>query len=308
MYHGRKAMIIVIGEILVDCFADYERIGGAPFNFAYHLKRMGWPVRFISRIGNDAYGDKILGFLEQAGFSARDIQTDRTHATGKVAVALDGRGIPEFTICEDAAYDYIDPPPPEEPGGGPVEMVYYGSLAQRTAGGFDRIGAFLDQIPPETLRFCDINLRPPHIRDAAVTASLKRVDMLKLNEEELTRIGELCRGPANSDDIPPWLTKSFGISAVAVTRGERGSSLYRPRRTTHSPPVRVERIVDTVGAGDAYAAVLAAGTLMHLPDDEILGLATRFAAGLCGIPGALPNDDRLYAQMTIQMERIRHDR
>ncbi len=46
-------MILVIGEILFDQFPDYRKLGGAPFNFAYHLQQLGYPVRFISRIGAD---------------------------------------------------------------------------------------------------------------------------------------------------------------------------------------------------------------------------------------------------------------
>ena len=53
-------MILVIGEILFDVFPNYKRLGGAPFNFAYHLKNLNFPVRFISRIGTDAAGKAIL--------------------------------------------------------------------------------------------------------------------------------------------------------------------------------------------------------------------------------------------------------
>jgi fructokinase len=56
----KSIMIVVIGEILIDRFPDYERIGGAPFNFAFHLRQMGWPVRFLTRIGDDAAGLRIL--------------------------------------------------------------------------------------------------------------------------------------------------------------------------------------------------------------------------------------------------------
>ena len=53
-------MILVIGEILFDIFPGYKRIGGAPFNFAYHLKKLGLPVRFVSGISNDTEGKEIL--------------------------------------------------------------------------------------------------------------------------------------------------------------------------------------------------------------------------------------------------------
>ena len=58
-------MIIVIGEILIDIFQDYQRIGGAPFNFAFHLKQLGFPVRFFTRVGNDHYGRRTIDILKK---------------------------------------------------------------------------------------------------------------------------------------------------------------------------------------------------------------------------------------------------
>lgn len=53
-------MILVIGEILYDVFPDGKRLGGAPFNSAYHLQRLGVAVRFITRIGSDTDGRDIF--------------------------------------------------------------------------------------------------------------------------------------------------------------------------------------------------------------------------------------------------------
>ncbi|RZB32094.1 MAG: hypothetical protein SRB1_01713 [Desulfobacteraceae bacterium Eth-SRB1] len=50
-------MILAIGEILYDIFPEYKRLGGAPFDFAFHLKNLGMPVCFVSRIGNDLEGN-----------------------------------------------------------------------------------------------------------------------------------------------------------------------------------------------------------------------------------------------------------
>jgi len=56
-------VILVVGEILFDVFEKEKQLGGAPFNFAYHLKNFGFPVRYISRIGNDTHGKEILNIL-----------------------------------------------------------------------------------------------------------------------------------------------------------------------------------------------------------------------------------------------------
>ena len=77
-------MILVIGEILFDLFPNYKRLGGAPFNFAYHLRNFGFDVRFVSRIGIDGPGREILYELELARFNLDDIQVDEDHPTGGV--------------------------------------------------------------------------------------------------------------------------------------------------------------------------------------------------------------------------------
>ena len=75
-------MILVIGEILFDVFEKEKQLGGAPFNFAYHLKNLGFPVRYISRIGNDTHGKEILNMLKRHHFNIDDIQIDDNHDTG----------------------------------------------------------------------------------------------------------------------------------------------------------------------------------------------------------------------------------
>jgi len=128
-------VIVVIGEILIDIFPHYERIGGAPFNFAYHLKKMGFSVRFLSRVGQDRHGERILDRLRSAGFDLDDVQLDPVRPTGTVGVQLDKNGVPHFDICENVAWDHLDL------GACPVaategtEMIYFGSLVQRTESG-----------------------------------------------------------------------------------------------------------------------------------------------------------------------------
>ena len=290
-------MIIVIGEILIDHFPEYERIGGAPFNFAFHLKNMGWPVRFITRTGDDADGLKARHLLEANGFSTEEVQIDQTHATGRVEVTLDSNGVPEFEIRKNVAYDHIDFSAVLTGRGIDAEMIYFGSLIQRTQYGFHQVQELLKQCRPATIRFCDINFRAPHINVDAIEPSLNHADILKLNDEELETICKTCNGPAKQADAIDWLMQHHNISMIALTHGANGSTAFTEAQTTHGPLPQSEDIKDTVGAGDAFAAVLAAGALMELPMDRTLGLATGFAAHICGLPGAIPKNKELYASM-----------
>jgi fructokinase len=297
-------MVIVIGEILVDRFPDDEHIGGAPFNFAFHLKKLGWPVRFITRIGDDAYGQKIRRLLEESGFNPEDVQVDPSHATGRVNVSLDSEGVPRFDICEDVAYDHIDLSSLETDSRTALEMIYFGSLVQRTHSGFQRVRQFLTQKCADAACFCDINLRAPHILAEAVESSLRHADILKLNDEELTAISRLFKGPSREEAIVQWLMDAYHISTIALTRGAKGSTLMTQERSIASAPAAAVDIKDTVGAGDAYAAIIAAGILKRVPMEKALGLATEFSAQICGIAGAIPDSDAFYTRFRNELERI----
>lgn len=290
-------MLVVIGEILIDRFPDYERIGGAPFNFAFHIKQMGWPVRFLTRIGDDAAGRRILEALQKSGLRAEDVQIDAHHPSGLVKVSLDGQGVPQFDICADAAYDYLDLSRLPAVDLSSAEMVYFGSLIQRTDRGYRQVKAFLEQMQPATRGFCDINLRPPHIRQEAIQLSLRHSDILKLNSQELMQISAMLGGPQEHTGAAEWLLQTYAPSQIVLTMGAGGSKVITADQTITSPPAKVDAIVDTVGAGDAYAAVYAAGFLKAQPLKRTLAMATGFAADICGLPGAVPEDIGLYKHL-----------
>jgi fructokinase len=287
-------VIVVIGEILIDIFQDYQRVGGAPFNFAFHLKQLGFPVRFLTRVGNDRHGERILDMLKEKGFDEADVQIDSRHPTGTVRVDLDGRGIPHFDIRPDAAYDHLDLTINDVPDADGVEMIYFGTLLQRTDSGCRQVQRFLSRTNDRVTRFCDINMRPPHVNVHALTGALEHADLLKVNDAELAEIRHTFGGPPSEGGVMPWLMETFRISAVALTRGSRGSRFYSSDGQISSPAVPGKPIVDTVGAGDGYAAILAAGYLRQIPWEETIRQASRFAARICGIPGAVPDDETFY--------------
>jgi len=288
-------MILSIGEILYDVFPDQRRLGGAPFNFAFHLKRFGFPVRFVSRVGGDGAGGDILRRIEVAGFAAEDVRIDPNHETGSVRVTLDGRGTPSFHILPDVAYDYISA---DSHVAALVEsvpkLIYFGSLIQRTGVGFQNLHDILDNRAGGTRLFYDMNLREGCRRADIIEASLSRTDILKLSEEELDASARLLGIPGRGNALVDSLMARFDISVTALTRGADGSCLYMNGRRYDAMPASNIRIVDTVGAGDAYAAMLAAGILEEQPPKTIISEATRFSGRICAIGGAIPDNRKFY--------------
>jgi fructokinase len=132
---------------------------------------------------------------------------------------------------------------------------------------------------------------------------LAHTDLLKLNEEELDTLAAMHTEMRNADDFVAFLCGQYGIETVAVTRGPRGGSLFTAQGRLDAAACRIDDLIDTVGAGDAFAAVLAAGYLRGLPPRTTLDAATRLAASLCTVAGAIPEDDGLYADVRQQIER-----
>ena len=288
-------MILSIGEILYDLFPDGKRLGGAPFNFAYHLKKLGYPVRFISKVGRDEAGEAIRMRIADEGFFLEDIGVDPDHDTGGVRVSMDEAGAPSFSIISDVAYDFIAH---DEHVRALVEsvpkLIYFGSLIQRSTRGFRSLHDILDRRRGETRLFYDMNLREGCRKREIVEASLIRADILKLNDEELKTSARLLGIPGEGDALVETLMKTFNLSVVALTRGAVGSCLYTNGRRYPSVSEAGIRVVDTVGAGDGYAALLAAGILDELPPEIIASEAAWFSTRICTFSGAIPETEDLY--------------
>ncbi len=238
-------MILVIGEILFDIFPGYKRLGGAPFNFAFHLKKLGFPVRFFSRVGVDKEGRDILNFLKSCGFDLEDIQIDPDHKTGHVTIEMDEKEEHHFHICKNVAYDHVQFTPRlktllEKK----LDLIYFGTLIQRTVEGFSTIQQVLSQ-RQMTPTFCDLNLRPECWTITSVTASLNQADILKLNHEELFEIAtssdDNIAGVAHkikSPEIEAPEAKSLGTIPVEVTTQhpvmmDHPKNLFFENRTYH---------------------------------------------------------------------------
>lgn len=286
---------MTFGEILFDRFPDYKSIGGAPFNFCYHLMQFGEPVRFVSRVGQDDDGREILEYLEKRNFPTRDIQIDPLHKTGVVEVVLSKNGTPTFDILSDVAYDHIDfheisePPSPEE-----VDMIYFGTVVQRTKAAHENLHGFLAANYPRHNIFFDINLRPGCINDRAVISSLELTDFLKLNDEELVYLMKTEHFNKDEAAFISFLTSKYNLEAIALTRGESGSELHTREGGLASPPGDIENMADTVGAGDAYAALMALGYVRSWPKSRMIQTASQFAARICQIQGAVPDSPDFY--------------
>jgi fructokinase len=281
---------VVFGEVLFDQFPDGSVVlGGAPFNVAWHLQAFGQAPLFISRVGDDALGRRIRDAMLDWGMDTTGLQLDPVHPTGTVTVTIRD-GEPHYDILAERAYDFIEPAGlPPLPGSG---LLYHGSLALRHPVSRAACEALANALWSAV--FVDVNLRPPWVDPEHLRATLHGARWAKLNEHELAtlvpRAGDLLAQAAE-------LQAATGIELLVITRGAQGAVLRRSNGTVEqvAPAVRASAVVDTVGAGDAFASVLILGLLQGWELPQTLQRAQEFASALVGVRGATLADPDFYA-------------
>lgn len=281
--------VVGLGEILWDVFPDGPRFGGAPANFACSaaaLCREDTRVRMASSVGRDELGDRAIEALSDKSVETSCVQRAE-HPTGQVLVQLDSEGHASYEFAADTAWDNIQWSPELEQLATSAHASCFGTLAQRSETSRQTIQRFISKTSASTLRIFDVNLRSPFFSESIILESLKLANVLKLNDEELPVLASICDLTGGTVQLMQQLADRYGLLTVALTRGSRGSILIGGDRVSEHVGVAT-RVVDTVGAGDAFTATLAIGLLEGLDLDTINRRAGRVAAFVCSQPGAAP--------------------
>jgi fructokinase len=294
--------ITAIGEILFDIYPDKKIPGGAPLNFLYHIHKITGFGNIVSRISNDELGENVLKFLDNNKINKSFIQKDALHPTGTATVKIDGNNQPSFIIDNERAYDYIELTNElERLVDKQTECFYFGTLAQRNDESRKTIQLLFNK---RVKYFHDLNIRDNFYNRESIELSLKTTDVLKVNFYELKMLNELfLKRPFEINTTARSMLEIFEISLLAVTLGSDGSALFRNNETDYFKPDTVN-VIDTVGAGDAFASVLCIGYLQNWSLKKINRLANDFAAEICKIQGAIPSDDGIY---NLLKEKIRNE-
>lgn len=285
--------VIAFGETLVDQFRDRNVLGGAPFNVSCHLGALGAHPVLVTRAGKDALGDQLLQAMSERGLDLRGVQRDPARPTGRVKVTETAHGH-VFDILSDQAYDHIHASLTRMVGLSlHPQMVYFGTLSQRG----DSRRALRELLGTvDACTFLDVNLRDPWVDGDTLHWSLRQARVVKLNEDELIRIGDLFSlDGATLQARAAVLVSGFDLQRVVVTRGSEGAwTLDAAGRVKSVAGTPRDQVVDTVGAGDGFAAVFMLGMLRGWPLTVQLERADAFARALCGIRGAVPATQDFY--------------
>lgn len=281
-------IIVGMGEALWDCLPEGKKIGGAPANFAYHVSQFGFNSRVVSAVGNDPLGDEILQVFAEKKLNTQIDRVD--YPTGTVQVTLDQVGVPQYEIKEGVAWDNIPFTNALRDLALRTRAVCFGSLAQRSEVSRATINRFLDTMPDTgtELKIFDINLRQNFYTQEVLCDSMRRCNVLKINDEELVTISRIFGYPGIDLQDKCWiLLAKYNLKMLILTCGTNGSYVFTPGLISFQETPKV-KVADTVGAGDSFTATFTAAILKGLPIPEAHKLAVEVSAFVCTQSGAMP--------------------
>ncbi len=258
-------MILSCGEALIDmlprttdrgetAFAPYP--GGAVFNTAIALGRLGAPSGFFSGLSTDLFGQMLADGLEASNVDARFAHRSDRPTTLAFVTLTDGQASYAF-YDENTAGRMLSPDDlPDLPGD--VTACFFGGISLMVEPCASAYAALLRREAPNRTIMLDPNIRPSFIKDERayrdrIDALIAMADIVKVSDEDLQWL-------EGTDDLAELAARMLarGPKLVCVTRGADGATGFTSNGPLSVPANKVE-VADTVGAGDTFnAGVLAA--------------------------------------------------
>mgnify|MGYP001772272132 CR=1 FL=1 len=281
-------VIVGIGEALWDVLPEGKKIGGAPANFAYHVSQFGLESCAVSAVGDDELGKEI-----RSNFEEKKLQTlieTVPYPTGTVQVEIDKLGVPQYDIKENVAWDNIPFTPQIEELAHRTKAICFGSLAQRSKVSRNTIEQFIEAMPKteDTLIVFDVNLRQSFYSREVLDRSMKRCNVLKINDEELITISRMLGYQGTDLQSKCWiLLGRYHLKMLILTCGVNGSYVFTPGSMSFIATPKVT-VADTVGAGDSFTGAFVASILKGLSVADAHQKAVNVSAFVCTQRGAMP--------------------
>lgn len=283
--------ILCTGEVLWDVFGEKELLGGAPLNFAVTMLRLGQPVALLTAVGDDERGRRALEYIRAHGLPTDWVQTVSGARTGTAIVTTDSSGNATYRIQRPAAFDSlrIDDVLLKRIRALASSWFYFGTLAQSVPGSIWASEAIRKQVPGIKC-FYDANLRDGHWNIALVQKLSAHVAIMQLNEAEAKTLH--CEvsplEPFSLEGFSREWRERYEIGILCVTLGRNGCAVCTDTgfRKFDGFPVDV---VDTVGAGDAFAAAFLHGVINRWSVNRTAMFANALGAVVAGRTGATPD-------------------
>jgi fructokinase len=287
-------LILGVGEVLWDVLPEGLRLGGAPANFTVMAARLGNHAAILSRIGRDDLGRQAVDRLDPMPVDTSCLEVDPAHETGRVTVGF-LNGEPQYTIHQPAAWDFLELSDEWVRLAERADAICFGSLAQRSVKSRQTIQTLAAQTSDSCVRIFDANLRAPFFSGEVIQESLELATVLKMNEDEVPQVLSLLGLPADEElererlrlGADRLLEEFPTLGLIAITRGGRGSLLVRRDEWNEHPGFPV-KVVDQIGAGDAFTAAITHYALRGADLTTLNEAGNRWGAWVATQSGAMP--------------------
>lgn len=283
---NNKSYTVCFGEVLWDVFPTGSRAGGAPFNVAYNLDKMGTEVKMISKVGDDELGNALLSQIRNWNISTDFIQIADDKPTGTVTANFDEHGEAHYDIVNDVAWDHITVLPEHKELITNSKAFVFGSLIARNEVSKNTL---LELLEFSDFRVFDVNFRPPFIDFELIKTLLHKADLVKMNKAELRTIieflGELY---IDEDQSIKYIQKYFDLNEIVLTKGSKGARYFVGDRSYDFSAVSID-VNDTVGSGDSFLAGFLSKRIQGKSPEEIMKQAVSLGAFITSKSGACPD-------------------
>jgi fructokinase len=254
-------MLAVIGEALIDLVDSGDQrtftahLSGSPLNVAVGLARLGQPTQFLARFSQDTFGRRLRDYAERNGVGLAVAVVDAPQPSTLAVVNLDEHRKARYDFYLDGSADWQwRPDELVVPDG--TAILHAGSLTSWTPPGAEHVLSALRRARHGVLVSYDPNVRPALLGTAArarplIEAAVATAHLVKASDDD---IAWLYPGDEPADTARRWL--DLGATVVVITRGAGGAVGYRRGAEPLERPARPVRLVDTIGAGDAFTSGL----------------------------------------------------
>lgn len=297
--------MLCIGEVLWDIIREQEHIGGAPFNLAAHLARLGCRSSVLTRIGADSRGAAATAEMQRLGVDTSLVQIDAHHPTGWAKVELTGDGVPTFRFPDDPAYNFIeaDDSMLRRLAGEQPDALCFGTLQQKGERTRESLMRILRTVPAREVLY-DVNIRLDFYPQEILRESLEFSTIVKLNADEAPLVAQRLYGDRLPEaELAARLATEFPVRVLCVTKGGDGCTVYAggTSRNFACEPVRV---ADTVGSGDAFAAAFLEHYCRTGDPFASAERGNRLGAYVASRPGAVPEyDESIRKRLAIGLDK-----
>lgn len=283
----KKNKAVCFGEVLWDIFpGEQKRVGGAPFNVAYHLSRMGVETHMISSVGDDQLGHDLLQKMKNWNISTEHIQINTEYPTSTVIASMDENNDAHYDIVENVAWDFIDTTNADEEILNKTDVLVFGTLAARNEKSKNTLFNLLEL---SSYNVFDINLREPYYEISMIKDLLHKANLAKFNKAELRMMLDfLGKTYTNEEDSIHYLQDQFDLQEIIISKGSKGA-LYADKDDFYLYPTIPVTIKDTVGSGDSFLAGFLSKKLEKGSSvDETMIQAVSLGAFITSQEGACP--------------------